>query len=308
MDSIINNNKLMGEKAYNWIQDITQSLLSLLKVLIRSKFVYLNHSIDSSDLYILASGPSLKHVLTQHTEFLKTKDTLTVNGFSSSDFFEIIKPKYYVFAAPELWSESTTDAKKHIREAMINDLIKKTTWPLLLFLPVGSLSNKSFLRRFEVNQHIKISFFNTTPVEGNKLLSYTMFRKGLGMPRPHNVLIPCLMIGIRNSVQRIHLFGVDHSWLPLLHVTDQNIALLKQEHFYDKDTAKAQVMNMLGKERRMLHQILEKFYLSFKAYVEIQEYAQTQDCSIYNYTKGSFIDAFERKSIDDNLTVPDQKQ
>ena len=287
----------MGEKAYNWIQDIVQSLLSLLKVLIRSKFVYQNYSIDCSDLYILASGPSLKDVLKQHTDFLKSKDTLTVNGFSSSDFFEIIKPKYYVFAAPELWSESTTDDKKHIREAMINNLIEKTTWPLVLFLPVGSLSNKSFLRRFAVNHNIKISFFNTTPVEGNKLLSYAMFKKGLGMPRPHNVLVPCLMIGIRNSVQRLHLFGVDHSWLPLLHVTEDNVALLKQEHFYDKDTAKAQVMNNLGRERRTLHQILKKFYLSFKAYIEIEEYAISQNCKIYNYTQGSFIDAFERRRL-----------
>jgi hypothetical protein len=48
-------------------------------------------------------------------------------------------------------------------------------------------------------------------------------------------------------------------------------------------------------EERKLHEILHKFYLTFKGYHEIKEYALKNNSVIYNLTEGSFIDAFERK-------------
>ena len=51
------------------------------------------------------------------------------------------------------------------------------------------------------------------------------------------------------------------------------------------------------KEARKLHEILHKFYLSFKGYFDIKAYAKKKGVSIINLTKGSFIDAFEKKPL-----------
>ena len=90
------------------------------------------------------------------------------------------------------------------------------------------------------------------------------------------------------------MFGVEHSWLNHISVTENNEALVNQKHFYDYKNSKSKTMHYGGKRVRKLHEILHKFYLSFKAYKEISNYVKNKETQIYNCTKGSFIDAFDR--------------
>ena len=75
--------------------------------------------------------------------------------------------------------------------------------------------------------------------------------------------------------------------------------MLNQKHFYDEKTSKSKPMYLLGKRQRKLFEILKKFYLTFKAYIEIREYSDKKNVNIYNCTTRSFIDAFERRNIED---------
>lgn len=288
----------MLESIFNIISKLVLSIISFLKIVFRSSFFYKKALIQEDNCFILGNGPSLAAVINRHTNFFKESNLLCVNGFSSTNLFEVVKPKYFIFTAPEIWSNKATDVENmKVRSAMVNDLISKTSWDLRLFLPTNAKKNAAFINSISKNQNISISFFNTTPVEGLKQISWFFYKLGLGMPRPHNVIIPSLMIAIRSNVKVINLFGVDHSWLPLIHVDKNNNALLKQEHFYDEKTAKAVPMNYLGQRKRMLHEILEKFYFTFRSYVEIEEYAKNKKVNIYNCSENSFIDAFQRKSF-----------
>jgi hypothetical protein len=56
-------------------------------------------------------------------------------------------------------------------------------------------------------------------------------------------------------------------------------------------------MYKLGKEERLLHEILEKFQLSFQAYWLINRYAAKHGQQILNLTPGSYIDAFPRLKV-----------
>lgn len=273
------------------------SVISFFKILILSKFVYQKAKIEEETCFILGNGPSLSGALDSFLENFQSSSVLCVNGFSSSKYFEKVKPKYFVLSAPEIWSNKATDGENvKTRSDMVNNLIAKTKWDLRLFLPTSSKKNKSFIQSFKKNPNIKISYFNTTPVEGLQSINFFLFSIGLGMPRPHNVVIPSLMVAINSKVTTVNLFGVDHSWIPLLYVDENNNALLKQEHFYDKKTAKVAPMTKMGQRKRMLHEILEKFYFAFRSYVEIRTYANKKNVVIQNCTPGSFIDAFERKS------------
>jgi hypothetical protein len=125
-------------------------------------------------------------------------------------------------------------------------------------------------------------------------LDRVVLNKRLGMPRPHNVLIPSLMIGIWTGYKSINIYGADHSWLPMIKVLENNVPVLSQNHFYDKNIQEHKPMTKKGVGKRKLHEILHKFYLSFKAYHMIDKMAKKQEIKIVNLTKDSFIDAFDR--------------
>jgi hypothetical protein len=95
----------------------------------------------------------------------------------------------------------------------------------------------------------------------------------------------------------IALVGADHSWLKEISVSDENVALVNQKHFYDENESKAAPMSDYQIRPRRLHEMLLKFMLSFKGYWEINEYIEGSDIHIYNCSETSMIDAFERKKL-----------
>ena len=75
---------------------------------------------------------------------------------------------------------------------------------------------------------------------------------GWGMPRPHNVLIPSIILSMRMGFKKIYLAGADHSWLKEIFVSEDNEVFLTQKHFYDEKKAEARTMDKLGKGSRKL--------------------------------------------------------
>ena len=113
------------------------------------------------------------------------------------------------------------------------------------------------------------------------------------MPRPRNVLIPSLMVGLRMGYRRIVIVGADHTWTRTLSVDDQNRVVSIQPHFYkDNDKEQERVASVYRDVR--LHEVLGSMAIAFRSYHAIADYAARCDVSILNATPGSFIDAFPR--------------
>ena len=89
--------------------------------------------------------------------------------------------------------------------------------------------------------------------------------------------------------------GVDHSWLNEIFVTDENVVLLNQKHFYDQLKSKHMPMSKDLNSSRKLHEVLQKFYYTFRGYHEIAEFSSNYHVVVYNLTAGSYIDAFKRE-------------
>ncbi|RME94462.1 MAG: hypothetical protein D6772_14585 [Bacteroidetes bacterium] len=241
-------------------------------------------------LHILANGPSLKKLTVGELQ----GDKLALNLFASTHAYLLAKPAHYVLLSPAFWPSGPEQqaGKPHLQT--LRDIVEKTTWPMVLYVP--RKSGGFIPEKVKGNTNVHIQYYADTPVEGFAGICHRFYDWQLGMPRPHNVLIPSIMIGIWAGYKSIQLHGVDHSWLPLLHVDEHNNALLEQRHFYDAGKTRAQPMPIAGNDerRRKLHEILEKFQLIFRAYHTIEAYAKSRDVRIINCTKGSFIDAFER--------------
>lgn len=250
------------------------------------------------DLVIISNGPSLNAALELFFEKHTQYDSLAVNMFAISQFYKLLKPNWYVIASPDMWMDSGDSRLKNKKHRLWNAISENTDWPLSIFLPAEARSMCDLKEYVKKNSHIRICYFNRTPIEGFAFFRNICFRWNLGMPRPHNVLIPSIMVGINLGYKRQYLLGVDHSWLPEVTVNSKNEVLVNQKHFYDEDTAQPLPMSKQGGNRK-LHEVLHKWYVSFKSYFIIQEYATDRGVTIYNATPNSFIDAFERKALDD---------
>lgn len=276
----------------NWGSRLQQSILSLVKVALLSRRPSALPASDGRrELVILANGPSLNSTVAQHRDFLSDKALLAVNFCATSPLYTDLKPDYYVIADPLFW---IVDEK---RESLFGSLAKKTDWPMHLFMPARALADKKWRPMIEQNRNITVHIYNTTPVEGFAGLAHAIYRKGLGVPRPHNVLIPSIATALRMPFDTIYLTGADHSWLPEISVTDNNVVLMHQKHFYDRNTSQAATVMQENLSSAPLYQILYHMQVAFKAYFTLRDYAATLGKRIVNITPGSFIDAFERQIL-----------
>jgi len=275
-------------------------MATLIKVLLLSRPGHLPKPKQQA-LVILGNGPSLKDFLKQYRTFLTGKATMAVNHFADTEIFTDIKPDYYMINVPEFWTDDVDADVLERRNRLIDSLMNKTTWKMHLILGMGAKKSEKWTGIAKKNPNISLHYINPTPVEGFKWFRFFCYRHNCGMPRPHNVLIPAIMTGINMGFKEIFLTGADHSWLEELFVADDNTVYLTQRHFYDAQTARPDVMKKMGKNKRRLHEILHKFMLSFKAYFDLNDYAKSKHIKIYNLTKNSFIDAFDRLKLPDNV-------
>jgi len=277
---------------------LIQSLLTVGKIVILSRFVKLPKAKSSEkEVVILGNGPSLTGFVNEHRYFLDNKLKLVVNHFADTELYESIKPEMYVINAIEFWSEGVDKDVIERRNRLIDNIIKKTQWEMSLFLGMKAKKSKAWKRIEKENKNIKVYYFNVTPVEGFEKFKMFCYKYQLGMPRPHNILIPSIMLVIKMGYKKVYIAGADHSWLQELYVAEDNTAYLNQKHFYDIKTSKPEIMKKAGKNKRKLHEILHKFYLTFKGYFDVANYAKKQGVAIYNVTKNTYIDAFERLKL-----------
>ncbi len=283
----------MMDKAMKWMEMMWQSFMSIVKILLQSKFCTRMPSqfSNAEELLILANGPSLNATVAGSPGFVKGKTLLVVNFCVTSPMFEELKPELYLIADPLFWIVPEK------RKQLFGELARKTTWPMTLFMPMRALKNKDWKPMLAGNTNITVRIYNTTPIEGFQTFCNSIFRRGWGVPRPHNVLIPSIAMGLRLPFKKIYLAGADHSWLPEITVTDDNVVLMHQKHFYDQNKSKAATVTQENLNTARLHTILYHMHVAFKSYFVLDAYARSLGKEVINITPGSYIDAFKRKKI-----------
>lgn len=270
------------------VEEIGQSLASLVKVALQSRRPSVRPSAALGDeLVVLGNGPSLNDTVALHADFLHGRRLLAVNFAANTPLFQSLKPDYYVLADPHFFNPQGNPAV-----ASLWDALAGASWTITLMVPVRAVVPAAVA----ANPNVSIQRYNLTPVEGLRWLSHALYRAGLGMPRPRNVLIPSLMLAIAAGFKTIYVAGADHSWMKTISVDDDNHVVSVQPHFYkDSDNEHARVRK--DYMNYPLHQIVYSFYVAFRSYHALQRYAKSVGVSIFNITPGSFIDAFPRKKL-----------
>ena len=284
------------EKFTFFLQNTLDNFIAIMKVILKAKstkeIAKLN-SEKNKEVYILANGPSLKTDI-ENKDLLskfKNNDVLVVNFFSNSPVFYEIKPMYLLLVAIDFLEDNPQEEFVEQINKWIDSLLK-VDWEMSVFIPYAAKKSGKWQKKLAQNNKIKIVFINYLTIDGSKGLKLFFMKKRLGVPRLHNVLGPSIMTMIWCGYKKINLYGVDHSWLPMIHVDNQNKVMVGHDHFYSE--SKHSVQMGTSKKYRKLHEVLDKFLLTFKGYFDIKEFAEKQDIKIINYTKDSFIDAFEK--------------
>ena len=273
-----------------------KSFSSFFNVLIYSKKVKLYDLNNQPNCIIIGNGPSLKNTIQANADFFTGKSLIAVNHFAISEYYEQLKPEFYLAIAHDLYYDDVDNEFLEASNRLFKTMAEKTAWEMTLFMPFESKKYIRWQKHLNNNKNIQIKYINLTPAEGFNCLTHWLFKKNLAMPRPHNVMIPSLMIGINMNFKTIYLVGAEHSWLKDITVNENNEALINNRHFYDTES-KPKSFDKKGKGARNLPEILFTLMTAFNSYHIINKYAEKRDVKILNCTEGSYIDAFERKKL-----------
>lgn len=258
--------------------------MTLGKVALKSRLPGRPDSTEKDTLIVMGNGPSLRDTLSSHAPTLLAHDTMAVNFAANTDEFFTLRPRHYILADPHFFKKDSSDP--NVDKLWEN--LARADWEMTLHLPVG--------RTAELPANIKIAHFNMTPGEGYDFLCHALYRKGLAMPRPRNVLIPAIMEGIRAGYRNIYIVGADHTWPHSLYVDDENRVVSVQPHFYKDDRKE---LDRVAREYAgiHIHDVLQSMVIAFRSYHDLRRYAEKMGVSVYNSTPGSLIDAFTRRSL-----------
>lgn len=285
------------EKTYKGITGfVNQSVntaLSVLKILFQSRFGVQMPKAEGERCIVLANGPSLKTSLEKHPEFFKKHSLICVNTFSVTKEYTELKPRYYVILDPFFWKGST--------EVIQNTLIgirEKTNWPMYLLIPQHSVKSGVFNDLPKTNPNIQLVVFNYTVFKGFQSAAHYFYRKNLAMPQSPNVTIASLFLSANIGYKEIYLVGADHTWHENMHMSEDNVLHTKVNHFYENVTEVKFVPFLKegdpAKGTQKAHEFFDMWSRTFYGYILVNRYASSQNCSIYNASETSFIDAFNR--------------
>lgn len=270
-------------------------MASLAKVAIRSKKGSRQRPVDPSRaIIILGNGPSLRGAIDHDREVLDAFPLMGVNFFANTPDFNLLKPEYYILADGHFFDGRKSDPNVE----RLWRSIAGADWEMTLFVPANQLAR---VGEWLAGKGVRLRSFNLTPVEGHSAVTHALIRRGLGMPRPRNVLIPAIMTALADGFGRIYLAGADHSWSKTLSVDSRNRVLSRQPHFYEDNEKE---LDRVAAEYAgyHLHDILLSLTIAFRSYHHILDYSRSIGAEIINVTPDSMIDAFPRAQLSEIQT------
>lgn len=284
----------------DFVSKTANTVRSVVRVILRSKSEQLlkRRKDSNDDVYVVANGPSVANQISERPNLLEGKAVFCMNYAANTDFYEQLKPKYYVICDPndyQSYSRQSPELQKLCREG-IENIVKKTQWPMTFFVPSWVQDNCDAIKLLRLNNNITISYYNSTLVEGFDWFKFYCWEKGFGMPNCQTVLIAAITLAIQLGGKNIFLLGAEHSWLKDLFVGDDNLVYTWDTHSYGIQK-RVCYKDVLGFEPISLAEELFSVAKAFEVHNVMREFSNYCCVNIYNATPGSYIDAYERKYL-----------
>ena len=253
----------------------------------------------SEKMVIIGNGPSLNQSVEKYKDIIKSNDCIAVNYFALTSLYENLKPSFYALADPAFFSEDS-EFRLSVQE-LSNKLFENTVWSMSLIVPRSSL-NSRFIHKIRANNNITILPYNNIFSLPSNTNLYDAWDKNLVAPPAQTVLNLCVYVSLYWGYKETYLIGADTSFLTNLRIDQSNNKLYSIEsHFYNNDDIYKDDDLFDETKKHFLNDPiwyeLQCIAKAFKAYSELQDYADYKHLKVYNASEYSWIDAFERKKL-----------
>lgn len=281
------------------IDKFIQTVINLGKVVLKSNYFIRTEKSADQSVIVLGNGPSLQVDILNNMEAFEKSELAVVNHFCHSEFFFQLKPRNYFLLDPAFFVDSNP---LEVVEKTNHILGNETDWEITFYIPYRSKKSR-FVQQLRKQDQFKIQYVNYVPAKGGfRGVNHRLFNRDLATPQCQNVIIYTLFLQVRKGIKHIFLFGAENNWHMNVEVNKENYLVLRDFHLYKEKKEATEKVLFLDKEktqRTTMVDLLESSVKVFKGYFEIEAYARKQNVKIYNCSKNSVIDAFERLDDDE---------
>ena len=235
---------------------------------------------------VIANGPSLDKEINSIIQNRDSSELMALNFFCNTEYFKLLKPEYYCIADPGAFNSKNKNPILQKRIKNFLESFNEIDWECHLFYPHHF--DKSIVLDSIKNPLIKKHKYNSVPLSSNSKLIFYLYSRGLLLPIPESVIISSIYLAILLSFEKIHLFGVDHSWIKDFKVNKDNTTSIRLEHFGDStdDTD----------NEKSISKFMISQYRLFNSHDVLNTYSKHKNVQIINNTFASYIDSYKRIS------------
>jgi len=285
----------------HFIENSFATIISILKFLRYGSLKYSKGLVptETQDIIILGNGPSLKENLEKDMNVLKKTNTFAVNKFCLTPEFHLLKPKYYLLIDPAFYIKKNTSLKfLELQKSIFDAFMQKINWNMTLFIPVRTDMKDDWSNLTMNNNHITTTYINSNNATGFKSVTFALYKYNFAMPITQNVLVGAIFLSLNMGYKNIYLLGAEHSWTEDLRVNNKNQLYICNKHYYgEEDTIFYKGIEQ--KEIWKMHEILSAWSKTFMSYFVLRDYAEKVNANIYNLTRDSYIDAFQKAKFEE---------
>lgn len=256
----------------------------------------LNNNKNSNKIFVIGNGPSLKEDLVHLTP---GETFFCVNNFATSQYYKVLRPKYYIFFDSYFFSENAHEdwvVQRNLTFGAINNM---TTWNMTIYVP--SWVNLKCVENCIDNKLIKIIRIRVGEFDvGSKFINKLAYNSGFFGPHQVNVLIYAIYISIWLKAREIIVLGADTSFHSDVSVDQcSNELYMNFHHFNDNLSKKLLMKNPCKTKSWTMFEILDMCAKTFYSHDMLHYFAKSKSCNIYNASSYSLIDAYPRVRLDD---------
>jgi hypothetical protein len=289
-----------------------QKLLSLAKSILfkNNKWRSFHEFHQNKDVVVIANGPSMNEDLEKNKNNFIGMDYICVNNFVFTEYYEIIKPKYYAIYDSLYWEWGEASAgelmKKYAdpinliyykelnhRMTKFYELLNsKTNWPLKLFVPgyAFSIVNKKISNK-------KIQLVPVLPLPLNlynsNIRNY-LYKKRVLMPHPQTVVIFAIYNALQLCDKNVFIIGADHSWHEDIFLDSDNLLWLRITSLGENKSVLA-MRDIFNNKRDSMENMFISLHRVFKSHSIMNSYSSYIGKKIINFSGKTWIDAYDRR-------------
>lgn len=258
------------------------------------------HSKTTDTLFVLGNGPSLKGQLEGRLEIFASYTCICVNHFVLTGYYTKIKPRFYLLIDPALFIPVLDQEIEKKNLSMFDNLFSKTAWNIDLIVNSYHRNNERILS-LQRNPYINVLFINFNPAgtfHSNEE-RFNLYNKNRIPPPAQTVLNTAVYLGIFWRYKNVVLVGADTSLHEDLMVDQKTNALyIGDKHFYGTERRKSYKDDRQSIPFK-IHEYLLCVVRMFENYWLLRDYADFNSVKVFNASANSYIDAFERITLDE---------